>query len=61
MKRWSPDERTVIAEAPLFVMQTRTMGRGEPERCIIGEDREMEMVIGGGFGREFTTRNSLWM
>ena len=50
----------MIARSPLLVITTRSVAGGDFERCTILDDKDIDMEILGGFGRELTTKKSLW-
>ena len=51
----------MIVRLPLLVMTTRRVVGGDFERCTIFDDKDIDMEILGGFGREVTTAKSLWV
>lgn len=50
----------MIVRLPLLVITTRRVVGGDFERCTIFDDKDIEMEMLGGFGRELTTEKSLW-
>lgn len=50
----------MIARFPLLVITTRRVVRGDFERCTMVDDKDIDMEMLGGFGRDLTTKKSLW-
>ncbi len=50
----------MIARLLLLMITTRRVVGGDFERCTIFDDKDIDMEMLGGFGRELTTEKSLW-
>ena len=61
MKLWSLEDLRVIVRLPSLVMTARRVVGGDFERCTIFDDKDMDMEMVGGLGRELTTEKSSWV